>query len=172
MPVGVPLPGATIGLAAYSYGTIAALLVLRLRADGISADGFALAVFAVAFLMVRFAGSPMVDRYGGRAVAASTVAIEVVALAGIAMADGPVGALVFTACAGFGLALIYPACVSMTLDRVRGLRPGVSMGVMTSFWDLGVMVAGPLGGLWLSGEGSRRRSSWPRVLRRHACPCA
>ena len=35
----------------------------------------------------------------------------------------------------------------MTLDRVRGLRPGVSMGVMTSFWDLGVMVAGPLGGL-------------------------
>ncbi len=146
VPAGVPLPGATIGLAAYCYGTIAALLVLRLRDDGIGVDGFALAVFAASFLVVRFAGSPLVDRYGGRVVAASTVGVEVVALAGIALADGPVGALVFTALAGFGLALIYPACVSMTLDRVRGLRPGVSMGVMTSFWDLGVLAAGPLGG--------------------------
>jgi MFS family permease len=147
VPAGVPLPGATIGLAAYCYGTIAALLVLRLRDDEIGGDGFALAVFAAAFLVVRFAGSPLVDRYGGRVVAASTVGVEVVALVGIALADGPVSALVFTAWAGLGLALIYPACVSMTLDRVRGLRPGVSMGVMTSFWDLGVLAAGPLGGL-------------------------
>lgn len=147
VPVGVLLPGATIGLAAYCYGTIAALLVLRLRADGIGIDGFALAVFAAAFLVVRFAGSPLVDRYGGRVVAASTVGIEVVALIGIALSAEPLTSLIFTALAGLGLALIYPACVSMTLDRVRGLRPGVSMGVMTSFWDLGVMAAGPLGGL-------------------------
>jgi MFS family permease len=147
VPVGVPLPGATIGLAAYCYGTVAALLVLRLRAGGIAIDQVALAVFAAAFLVVRFAGSPLVDRSGGRAVAASTVAIEIVALVGIAVARDPVSALVCTALAGVGMALIYPACVSMTLDRVRGLRPGVSMGVMTSFWDLGVMAAGPLGGL-------------------------
>ncbi|TCC48775.1 MFS transporter [Kribbella capetownensis] len=147
VPVGVPLPGATVGLAAYCYGTVAALLVLRLRADGIGGDGIALAVFAAAFLVIRFAGSPAVDRYGGRTVAAVTVTIEVVALVGLALVGEAVGALVFTALAGCGMALIYPACVSMTLDRVRGLRPGVSMGVMTSFWDLGVMVAGPLGGL-------------------------
>ncbi|MEV5965576.1 MFS transporter [Kribbella sp. NPDC051952] len=147
LPVGVPLPGATIGLAAYCYGTVAALLVLRLRDGGIVIDHIALAVFAGSFLVVRFAGSPLVDRYGGRAVAVSTVAIESVALVGLALARGPVSALVCIALAGLGMALVYPACVSMTLDRVRGLRPGVSMGVMTSFWDLGVMVAGPLGGL-------------------------
>ena len=152
LPAGVPLPGATVGLAAYCYGTVAALLVLRLRADGIAIDKVALAVFAAAFLVVRFAGSPLVDQYGGRAVAAATILIEIVALVGIAVARGPVSAVVFIALAGFGLSLVYPACVSMTLDRVRGLRPGLSMGVMTSFWDLGVMVAGPLGGLvaqWL-----------------------
>ena len=153
LPVDVPLPGATIGLAAYCYGTVAALLVLRLRADGIGVDGVALTVFGVAFLVVRFAGSPAVDRYGGRAVAASTVVVEVLALVGVAFAGGTASALVFTALAGFGLALIYPACVSITLDRVRGLRPGVSMGVMTSFWDLGVMAAGPLGGLVASRFG-------------------
>ncbi|WP_133787014.1 MFS transporter [Kribbella sp. VKM Ac-2571] len=155
VPHGVPLPGAIIGLAAYCYGTVAALLVLRLRADGIGVDGIALAVFAAAFLVVRFAGSPMVDRYGGRVVAASTVAVEIVALIGIALAKGPAGATISIALAGLGLALVYPACVSMTLNRVRGLRPGVSMGVMTSFWDLGVMVAGPLGGFVAEQAGFR-----------------
>jgi MFS family permease len=146
-PSGIPLPGAIIGLAAYCYGTIAALLVLRLRAGEVGADNYALTVFAAAFLITRFAGSPLVDRYGGRMVAARTVSIEIVALTGIAIADSAAGALTATALAGLGLALIYPACISMTLDRVRGMRPGVSMGVMTSFWDLGVMAAGPVGGL-------------------------
>jgi MFS family permease len=155
VPEGVPLPGAIIGLAAYCYGTVAALLVLRLRAGGVGVDGVALGVFAGAFLVVRFAGSPLVDRYGGRVVAASTVSVEIVALIGIAQANGPVGATISIALAGVGLALVYPACVSMTLDRVRGLRPGVSMGVMTSFWDLGVMVAGPLGGLVAEQAGFR-----------------
>ena len=155
VPRGVPLPGAIIGLAAYCYGTVAALLVLRLRAGGIGVDDVALAVFAAAFLVVRFAGSPLVDRYGGRAVAASTVAVEIVALIGIAQATGPVGAVSFIVLAGVGLALVYPACISMTLDRVRGLRPGVSMGVMTSFWDLGVMAAGPLGGFVAEQAGFR-----------------
>ncbi|MFC6159788.1 MFS transporter [Kribbella jiaozuonensis] len=147
LPTGVRLPGATIGLAAYCYGTVAALLVLRLRAGGIGVDNIVLAEFAAAFLVARFAGSPLVDRYGGRAVAASTVPLAIIALVGLAVAEGPVAAVVCTALAGIGLALVYPACISMTLDRVRGLRPGVSMGVMTSFWDLGVMAAGPLGGL-------------------------
>ena len=155
VPRGVPLPGAIVGLAAYCYGTVAALLVLRLRAGGIGVDDVALAVFAAAFLVVRFAGSPLVDRYGGRVVAASTVAVEIVALIGIAQANGPVGATISIALAGLGLALVYPACVSMTLDRVRGLRPGVSMGVMTSFWDLGVMTAGPLGGFVAERAGFR-----------------
>ncbi|HEY3507876.1 MAG TPA: MFS transporter [Kribbella sp.] len=155
VPPGVPLPGAIIGLAAYCYGTVAALLVLRLRADQLRVDDIALSVFAAAFLLLRFAGSPLVDRYGGRVVAMSTVAVEVVALAGIAFANGPRVAIVCTALAGFGMALVYPACVSMTLDRVQGLRPGVSMGVMTSFWDLGVLVAGPLGGLIAERMGFR-----------------
>ncbi|WP_432875922.1 MFS transporter [Kribbella sp. CA-245084] len=147
LPSGVQLPGATIGLAAYCYGTVAALLVLRLRSDDIGVDNIALAVFAAGFLVTRFAGSPLVDRIGGRSVVCTTVTLEIVALVGLAVAKDDATAITFTALAGVGLALVYPACISMTLDRVDGMRPGVSMGVMTSFWDLGVMAAGPLGGL-------------------------
>jgi MFS family permease len=156
VPQGVPLPGATIGLAAYCYGTIAALLVLTLRAGGLQVDKVALAVFAATFLIVRFAGSPLVDRYGGRVVAVTTVTLEAAALIGIATAETPTVALGCIAGAGAGLALIYPACVSMTLNRVRNAQPGVSMGVMTSFWDLGVMAAGPLGGLIAEQTGYRQ----------------
>lgn len=101
VPTGVRLPGATIGLAAYCYGTVAALLVLRLRADDLGVDNIALAVFAAAFLIARFAGSPLVDRYGGRVVAASTVPLAVIALVGIALANGPVAAVLCTALAAW-----------------------------------------------------------------------
>ncbi|WP_163573476.1 MFS transporter [Fodinicola feengrottensis] len=155
VPTGVALPGLALGLAAYGYGTIAALLVLHLRADRIGVDGYALTVFAGSFLATRFAGSPAVDRYGGRRVAAASVSVEVVALLIVAFAGGPVLALAGTALAGVGLGLIYPACAAMTLHRVRGRQPGVSMGVMTSFWDLGVLVAGPVGGLIAASAGYR-----------------
>lgn len=42
---------------------------------------------------------------------------------------------------------MYPAIVAMTLHRTGALRPGTAVGAMTSFWDLGIMVAGPIEGL-------------------------
>ncbi|WP_163509722.1 MFS transporter [Fodinicola acaciae] len=153
VPAGVAMPGLAIGLAAYAYGTVAALLVLHLRVDRIGADGFGLTVFAVFFLLTRFAGSPSVDRYGGRLVAVWSVSLEVVALLVVAFAGSASVAMAGTALAGVGLGLIYPACAALTLDRVRGMRPGVAMGVMTSFWDLGVMAAGPAGGAVAAGFG-------------------
>lgn len=48
------------------------------------------------------------------------------------------------------MALMYPATVAMTLHRIGTLRPGAVVGAvvgaMTSFWDLGIMIAGPIGG--------------------------
>jgi hypothetical protein len=38
---------------------------------------------------------------------------------------------------------MYPATVAITLRRTGPLRPGTSLGVMTSFRDLGIMVADP-----------------------------
>lgn len=153
VPPGAPLPGLVFGLSSYGYGTVAALLVLHLRQDGIGADGYALAVFSAAFLLTRALGSPAVDRYGGRTVAAASILAEGIGLAAVAAGAQVAVTLVGTVLAGAGVALMYPATVSMTLGRAGGMRPGTSVGVMTSFWDLGILVAGPVGGIVAGAAG-------------------
>jgi MFS family permease len=126
---------------------VAALLVLHLQVDHIGGDSVALAVFALSFLLTRAVGSPMVDRHGGARVAGCSLTVEAVGLFTLALATVQPLALVGAALAGSGVALMYPATVAMTLHRTGVLRPGTAVGAMTSFWDLGIMVAGPIGGL-------------------------
>jgi MFS family permease len=151
VPAGASLPGLVLGLSAYGYGTISALLLLYLRHDGLGGDRIALAVFAAAFLLARVLGSPLVDRWGGDRVAFGFLVVQGAGLLLVALASHLGVALVGTVLAGVGLALMYPAAVALTLHRTGPLRPGTSVGVMTSFWDLGIMIAGPLGG-WIAAE--------------------
>jgi MFS family permease len=158
VPPGASLPGLGLGLAAYGYGTINALLVLLvlfLRTGHLGGDAVALAVFAVGFLLARAFGSPLVDRYGGARMAAPVLIIEAAGLGVVASASSMTVALLGTAVAGLGLGVIYPATVSMTLHRAGGSGVGASVGVMTSFWDLGLLAAGPISGLLAAGPGFR-----------------
>jgi MFS family permease len=147
VPRGAALPGLGFGLAAYGYGTINALLVLYLAGRDIGGQDIGLAVFAAAFLLARSTGSPAVDRYGGATVAVVVLAIEIAGLALLAGLPTQGGALAGTALAGTGVGLVFPATVHMTLRRTGPLRPGTSVGAMTAFWDLGILVAGPAAGL-------------------------
>lgn len=146
VPVGASLPGIAFGLSSYGYGTVAALLILHLKGDHIGGDSVGLTVFALGFLLTRAVGSPMVDRYGGARVAACSIAVEAAGLLLLALATVQPLALAGAALAGAGVALMYPATVAMTLHRTGTLRPGAAVGAMTSFWDLGIMIAGPIGG--------------------------
>lgn len=146
VPRGASLPGLAFGLSSYGYGTVAALLVLHLRQDTIGADRYALALFATTFLLTRAIGSPTVDRFGGRAVGAASVLSELAGLTLVATSHALVLSLIGVVLAGAGVALMYPATVAVTLGRTGALRPGTAVGVMTAHWDLGIMVAGPLGG--------------------------
>jgi MFS family permease len=147
VPKGASLPGLAFGLSSYGYGSVNALLVLHLRQDGIGGDSAALALFAAGFLLARAVGSPLVDRKGGATVALGTLLVEALGLALVAWTHNEAVALAGTVLVGAGVALMYPATVAMTLHRTGALRPGTSVGVMTSFWDLGIMAAGPMGGL-------------------------
>lgn len=146
-PRGVGVARAILGLSAYGYGTIAALLVLFLGRGGIGGQSVGLVVFSVAFLLTRAVRSPLVDRYGGASVARGTLLIEASGLALLATAASEGVALVAVAVTGVGLGVIYPATSKITLMRVAAPVAGAAMGAMTSFWDLGILAAGPLGGL-------------------------
>ncbi|GAB3876101.1 hypothetical protein GCM10029964_022020 [Kibdelosporangium lantanae] len=150
VPVAARRPGVVLGLAAYGYGTVSALMVLRLAPLG--GQDWALALYAAGFLVTRALGSPLVDRCGGRVIASGSLVVETVGLVAVAWAATAPVALLGGAVAGVGVGLVYPAAIAMTLDRDAS-NPGAAMGAMTSFWDLGIMVAGPLGGAIAAGTG-------------------
>jgi MFS family permease len=154
VPRGAGLPGLCLGLAAYGYGTLTALLVLYLGGQGIGGESVALTVYAAAFLLTRAAGSPLIDRYGGARVLRVVLCVEIVGLALLAAVPAESVALTGTALAGVGVGLVYPSAAAMTLHRAAR-SPGLAVGVMTSLWDLGILVAGPLGGLLAAHLGYR-----------------
>ena len=157
LPRGAGLPGLALGLAAFGYGTISSLLVLFLRNAQLGGDGIALAVFAVAFLITRAVGSPLVDRRGPVPVALVLAVVETVGLVLIATAHNQLTGLLGTALTGVGLGVIYPATAALTLRRTGPSKssPGTEIGAMTSCWDLGIMLAGPICGLLAAGPGYR-----------------
>jgi MFS family permease len=160
LPAGAGRPGAILGLAAYGYGTLAALLVLFLGTGGpggrgLGGQGLGLVVFSAAFLLTRAAGSPLADRLGGLTVARCVLLVEAAGLALLATATSGPAALIAVAVTGVGLGLIYPAATKMTLTRAAAPAAGAAVGAMTSFWDLGILAAGPAGGLVAAGAGFR-----------------
>ncbi|WP_216900000.1 MFS transporter [Nocardia alni] len=146
-PAGIRLPGLVFGLSAYGYGTVSALAVLYLRSFHGGGQAIVLALFAVAFLITRFAGSPLVDRVGGVRVAMWSLSVEALGLLVAGLLRSEPAVLVGAALAGAGLALMYPATVAVTLRRTGPLRPGAAVGAVTSCWDLGILAAGPIGGV-------------------------
>jgi MFS family permease len=147
LPPSARLPGTAMGLASYGYGTIATLLLLLLDHGRIGGQGVALSLFALAFVVTRATGSPLVNRLGGTAVAVISSLVEAIGLILIASASTLPVAVVGIVICGVGVALLYPAMVAITIARTPSEHHGAAVGVMTSFWDLAIVVAGPIGGL-------------------------
>jgi MFS family permease len=147
IPPGARMPGLVLGLASYGYGTIVTLLLLRLQQGRLGGESTALAIFASAFLISRTAGSPLVTRFGGGAVAIASSLVEAIGLCVVGGATTLTVAVAGIIACGVGVALLYPASVAITIERVSADEQGAAVGVMTSFWDLAIVVAGPLGGL-------------------------
>ncbi|MFD9961309.1 MFS transporter [Amycolatopsis sp. NPDC058986] len=154
LPRGAGLPGLCLGMAAYGYGSLTALLVLYLG-DGVGGQDLGLAVFAIAFLLTRSFGSPMVDRYGGAAVARIVLLVECAGLTLLATVPTEFFALLGSAITGVGIGTVFPATTAMTLQRTGAIRPGTAVGSITSLWDLGILAAGPIGGVVAAHFGYR-----------------
>jgi MFS family permease len=144
-------PSLSYIFASIGYGVIAACLVPRFAALGLAGKDIALAVFGIAFLVTRFLGSPLVDRFGAARMLVVALLIEAAGLGGQALADTTTASLLMTAVTGIGIAVIYPCYVALV---TRAADPGertAALGVMISAWDLGVAAGGPIGGL-VAGE--------------------
>jgi predicted MFS family arabinose efflux permease len=130
-PVALRL-GLLLGLSSFGYGTLNAFVSTRTDHAGL-----ALGLFAGAFVVTRALGSRLVDDFGPQRVARAAIAVEALALPFIPHA----AALIVL---GAGLSLVLPALMSWLVQLDRG---GAAVGAITSCWDVGIAVAGPVGGL-------------------------
>jgi len=141
------VPGASGVFASIGYGIIAAFLVPRFAALEFAGQNFALTAFGIAFMIARFLGSGYADRFGGRQVLLSAFLIESAGLGGLFLAHVEWLAFVSTALAGAGLSLLIPSVTSLVTEAADPRERTAALGAVTSAWDLGTAVGGPLGGL-------------------------
>jgi MFS family permease len=141
------VPGASGVFASIGYGIIAAFLVPRFAALDFAGQNFALTVFGIAFMITRFLGSGYADRFGARRVLLSAFLIESAGLAGLFLTHVEWLAFASTAFTGAGLSLLIPSVTSLVTDAADSRERTAALGAVTSAWDLGVAVGGPLGGL-------------------------
>jgi MFS family permease len=141
------VPGASGVFSSIGYGVIAAFLVPRFAALDFAGQNFALSVFGVAFMITRFLGSGYAARFGGRRVLLSAFLIESAGLAGLSFTHVEWLAFTSTAVAGAGLSLLIPSVTSLVTEAADPRERTAAVGAVTSAWDLGVAVGGPLGGL-------------------------
>lgn len=139
-------PGVALALASFGYGTLNAFLVLRFEAAGFGGASVALGVFGGAFLLARLVGSPLVDRIRAPALMAGCAVIEAIGLAAIAFAPTAAVAFAGIVLAGLGTALVYPILATLVATRADPTERGAAVGALTSSWDLGLALAGPVGG--------------------------
>lgn len=141
------MPGASGVFASIGYGIIAAFLVPRFAALDFAGQNFPLTVFGIASMITRFLGSGYADRFGARRVLLLAFLIESVGLTGLFLTHVEWLAFVSTALTGAGLSLLIPSVTSLVTEAADPRERTAALGAVTSAWDLGVAVGGPLGGL-------------------------
>jgi MFS family permease len=140
-------PGLALALAAGGYAALAAFVVLHLQARGIGSGVVVLSCFSLVYAGTRLVIGRLPDRYGPRPVATGCAICEAVGLLIIAVAPNLPVALAGSLVMGVGFSLLHPSLALMVMNRTDKSQQGAALGAYTSFWDLGVAVWGPLGGV-------------------------
>lgn len=143
-------PGSANMLAGIGYGVVAAFLVPLFAVRFPAAQHLALAVFGCGFILTRVLASPWVDRLGAQRMLLVAFALEALGLGALALAGTMAQALAFAALTGAGLSLLYPCLARWVSDRAGPHERTAALGTLTSAWDLGLALGGPLGGIVLS----------------------
>ncbi|HEX6501499.1 MAG TPA: MFS transporter [Micromonosporaceae bacterium] len=142
VPRSVLLPGTALALSAFGYAALTGFVALHLAARGIGHGAVMLSLFGAAYVTVRLVAGRLPDRVGPRPVVVWCGLAEGLGLLLITVAPAwwvaAVGALVM----GGGFTLLYPALALAVIRRSPEQERGAALGAYTSFWDLGLGVAG------------------------------
>jgi MFS family permease len=147
VPRGAVVPGIALSLASLGYGALAAFVALHLAHKGIAGGIAAFNAYGVAYVGVRLVLGNWPDRFGPRRVAFWSGLVEAVGLLLVAIAPNLAVAVLGGFVMGSGLSLLFPALALIVINQTPPSQQGGAIGTFTSFWDLGVALGGPIGGV-------------------------
>ena len=148
-------PGIALALAAGGYAALAAFVVLYLQSRGIHSGVVVLGCFSGVYAGTRLVIGHLPDKYGPRPVATVCAIGEAIGLLIIALAPNLAVAIAGALVMGVGFSLLHPSLALMVMNRIDKSHQGAALGAYTSFWDLGVAVWGPVGGVVAGALGYR-----------------
>lgn len=141
------LPGAALSLASFGYAGLAGFVVLHLSARDVAGGIAAFNAFGVTYIGVRLFVGGWPDRFGAGRVALWSAVVEAIGLVVVALAPNLTVAVVGGLVIGAGLSLLFPALALLVINATPEARRGSALGAFTSFWDLGIVVGGPVAGV-------------------------
>jgi MFS family permease len=153
VPRAVILPGTALALAAVGYSAMAGFVVLHLDQRGTGGGSLTLGLFGAAYIVVRLLFGRLPDRVGAARIAVACGLTEAAGLALIAAATSLCVAGLGAVIMGAGFTLLYPSLALLVINRSEPAERGAALGAYTSFWDLGLGIAGLVTGAVATGFG-------------------
>lgn len=148
LPHGCALAAGSVG-----FGAISSCLALYFAAMHWSDAAQALAVFGIAFVIIRFAFARQIGRLGGTQVALISLAVETLGLLILALCPSAQAATFGAAVTGAGFSLVFPALGVLAVDRAGAENRGAALGAFSVFLDLAIGISGPVLGLVIHSAG-------------------
>lgn len=131
------LPGLVLMTTGMGYASVTGFSSLYARHVGLDSSGALYAVFAVTVIGIRLVSGTLADRFGRVAIAFPGLLCAAAGLGTLALLQRPVAAMVGVGLFGAGFALIFPALMAFTVDRVPDHERGEVLGSFTAFMDIG-----------------------------------
>jgi len=129
-------PGLVLATTGMGYASVTGFSSLYARHVGIEA-GILYAVFAIVVIGVRLVSGTLADTRGRVEVALPGMILTAVGLGTLSLLQHPPTAVIGVALFGAGFALVFPALMAFTVDRVDDHERGEALGSFTAFMDIG-----------------------------------
>ena len=149
-PFGTGLAMGTIG-----FGAISTFITLYFMEQNWSNAAFALSLFSIGFVITRFIFSKAIDKFGGARVAMVAFTVEALGLLIIWFTPYQLYVYLGALFVGCGFSLIFPALGIESIKKVDANSYGAALGTFTAFFDLALMLIGPVAGLIITYAGMR-----------------
>lgn len=157
-------PGLVLLTVAVGYTAISSFMPLYARSIGMGSSGGLYVTFALTILVVRLVSGRLADRFGRAAVALPGLVSGAVGMFLLALIAEPAAAYIGVALFGAGHALIFPALMALTVDRVPDEERGEALGSFTACFDVGASTGGYIVGFVADAAGYSAAWATPGVL--------